>query len=438
MKTGAIRVTFVKSVLFILFVTYTQLSFSQARPDYTFQNSTLIAGTAGQVGAIYRFPSVKAGVDGLVRISAIAGGATLQAIDRTADGFNEAFQPEIRVSGRRDGYIDFQITFVGTGTTTDSLRQPEVRASALDIDGDRRGINVLHEYNEINMNGGTFDYNTLTTQLQVLPVVTPSGVAFRGTNLTGVLYGAAVDTSALDIMYTVRNANIRTFTWRTGVNNLLSNSQGTRYASLYFKSFTYPNSVLSVPKVLDFKGSSDGSMVALTWKLDVPAIDLTGKYYTCELQRAGDDNQFVTIEESEKLNGTDYSYNGQLPVTGKSLYRIRLTSSDGDVWNSNVLSFYKGANAVIKDLKVYPTVVSNNQFTINVPSERKQQGIIQMINYAGQVVYEKQLMLHAGTNSVSISDFNPSLHGNQILVVRTGGENYRGKILIQNTSRYSK
>lgn len=438
MKTGIIRLTLVKTVLFILFVAYTQLSFSQARPDYTFQNATLISGTAGQVGAIYRFPSVKANVDGLVRIKAIAGGATLQAIDRTADGFNEAFQPEIRVPGRNDGYIDFQITFVSAGTTTDSLRQPEVRASALDIDGDMRGINILHEYNEINMGGGTFDYNTLSTQLLVLPVVTPSGIAFRGTNLTGVLFGAAVDTSALDIMFSVRNANVKTFTWRTGVNNLLSNSQGTRYASLYFKSFTYPNSVLSVPKIMDFKGNSDGNMVMLSWKLDVPAIDLTGKTYTCELQRAGENNQFVTIEESERLNGTDYSYNGQLPVTGKSLYRLKLTSSDGEVWNSNVLSFYKGANAVIKDLKVYPTVVSYNQFTINIPSERKQQGTIQMINYTGQVVYEKQLTLHAGTNSISISDFNPSLHGNQILVVRTGDELYRSKIIIQNTSRYSK
>jgi hypothetical protein len=427
MKTGLNCITLRKSLLLLFFVIYTFSAYSQ--PDYRFENPTRISGTDGQVGALYRFPSVRTNVDALVRIRAIAGGATLQTIDRTADGFREAFQPEVRVNGRNDGYIEFQITFVRPGTTTDTLSQREVIASALDIDGDRRGVNLLYEYNEINMRGGTYNYNTLSTQLLVLPVVTPSGVAFRATNLTGTLFGAAVDTTALDIMYTVRNANVRSFTWRTGVNNLLSSSQGTRYASLYFKNFIYPNSVLSVPKVLDFKGTSDGNMASLSWTLEVPAE--SHRTYTCELQRAGDNNTFTTIEEYKEPASKYYSYNGQLLAGGRSLYRLKLTSSDGEVKYSNVLSFYRG-NAAIKDLKVYPTVISSNQFTISIPSERKQQGSIQIINYAGQVVYEKQLSLNAGVNSISVSGFNSSLNGNFILVARTGEENYRGKIVIQS------
>lgn len=208
--------------------------------------------------------------------------------------------------------------------------------------------------------------------------------------------------------------------------------------TLAVDSMTSRNSMFSLPIVSEFKGNSDGSMVMLSWKLDVPTVELSGKTYTCQLQRAGEDNRFVTIQESENLTVTDYSYNDQLTGSSKSLYRLLLTSSEGQRWTSNVLSFNKAANAIVRDLKVYPTVVSYSQFTINIPSERKQQGSVQMVNYAGQVVYEKQLTLNAGTNSISVSGFNPSLHGNHVLVVRAGGENYRGKIVIENTSGYSK
>jgi hypothetical protein len=433
MKT-VIRITLTRALSLLAFVLYTQISFSQALPDYRFENPRLISGNGGQPGAIYRFPSVKTGLDALVRIKTISGGATVENIDRTADGFPEAFQPEVKVSGRRNGYVDFQITFVRAGSTTDSLKQRELKASALDIDGDIRGTNVLYEYDEINMGGGTYDYNTLSTQLAVTPV----GTAFRATNLTGVLFGAAVDTLALDIMYTVRNANVATFSWRAGVNNASGRDDATRYMSLYFKTFHYPNSVLSTPKVLDFKGNSDGSNAMLSWKLDVPAESYTGYTSTCELQRADESNTFTTIATFDnKTNQTNFSYTSQLLSTGRTLYRLKMTSGVNEVRYSNVLSFYKG-NKAIKDLQVYPTVVSSNQFTINIPSERREQGAIRIINYAGQVVYEKQLELGAGANSISVRDFNPSLHGHYILVATAGSEQFRGKIIIQNGSQFSK
>lgn len=426
MKTG-IRISLTKVLSLLAFVLLAHISYSQ--PDYTFRNPSRISGTDKQVGAVYRFPSVKTNVDALVRIKAISN-ATLESIDRTADGFAEAFQPEVRVNGRRNGYIDFQITFVRSGTTTDTVRQSDLRASALDIDGNTSGTNVLYEYNEIDMGGGLAIFNTLSTQLSVTMV----GSAFRATNVTGTLFGAEVDTISLDIMYTVRNANVGSFSWRTGVNNSLSNNQATRYMSLYFKAFNYPqNSVLSTPKVLDFKGNSDGNDATLTWKLDVPAEELSGRKFTCELQRAGENNEFVTIQAFTNLNSINYSYRGELLSSGKTLYRLKMIADNGAEKYSNVLSFYKG-NKATRELHVYPTVVSANQFTINIPAERKQQGAIQIVNYAGQVVYEKQVELNAGSNSISIRDFSPALQGHHIVVARTGNEQFKGKIIIQNNS----
>src|ERR1051326_5871599 len=86
----------------ILFATLlllpTLFSFSQAKPDYSFTTATLDSGTDRSVGAVYRFSNVKAGTDAFVKILAISSGVTINKLDRTADGYAEAFQPEIKVS----------------------------------------------------------------------------------------------------------------------------------------------------------------------------------------------------------------------------------------------------------------------------------------------------------------------------------------------------
>ncbi|MBS1655842.1 MAG: hypothetical protein JSU05_13405, partial [Bacteroidetes bacterium] len=98
--------------------------FGQA-PKFSFQNPTLVSGTDKQVNAVYRFPSVITGVDALVTIQGITGNISLRNIDRTADGYGEAFQPEYKIGGLSNAYIDFLITFVQAGTNT-SLDQPLV------------------------------------------------------------------------------------------------------------------------------------------------------------------------------------------------------------------------------------------------------------------------------------------------------------------------
>src|SRR5580765_5291938 len=66
-------------------------------PLYKFKNPTLISGTGGQINAVYRFPGVKTtggNLDALVKIQNKVGNITLDNIDRTADGYAEAFQPQ--------------------------------------------------------------------------------------------------------------------------------------------------------------------------------------------------------------------------------------------------------------------------------------------------------------------------------------------------------
>lgn len=93
---------------------------------FNFNSWSLESGTALTTGAVYRFANVATGVDALVTISTITSGITLRNIDRTIDGYGEAFQPEYRVNGSTNGYIEFQIRFVNSGGATTSAR-PGIR-----------------------------------------------------------------------------------------------------------------------------------------------------------------------------------------------------------------------------------------------------------------------------------------------------------------------
>jgi len=105
-----------------------------------------------------------------------------------------------------------------------------------------------------------------------------------------------------------------------------------------------------------------------------------------------------------------------------------LSGPEGQVTYSNVVSFQKGG---VDELKVYPSVVTSQQFTMNVASERQQQGTVQVIDYAGRVVYKKALTLNAGSNSITVNDLGSSLKGNYLVVANTGSARFTNKIVIQ-------
>jgi hypothetical protein len=208
MKTRLLAVV-MTIVSFVIFST--EKSQAQAAPIFSFSSYSLESGTALSNGAVYRFSNVTTGVDALVTISAVTSGITLRNIDRTIDGYGEAFQPEYRINGNTNGYIEFQIRFVNSGTSTTSNR-PIVSATGLDIDGSPSGSNSLKEFNRIDMGGGSYEFNSYNAEL----TVSQSGTAVSGNNYTGNLFGALVDTTAKEVMFSVTNTNVGSMTYRIG------------------------------------------------------------------------------------------------------------------------------------------------------------------------------------------------------------------------------
>lgn len=97
-------------------------------PSLNFQNPVFVSGTNNgipNVGDVYRFPAVTAGVDALVTISSINGTGglpTIADLDKPAvtegsDGFDNAFQPSILTNGSNPASITFVFNFVTAGGT---------------------------------------------------------------------------------------------------------------------------------------------------------------------------------------------------------------------------------------------------------------------------------------------------------------------------------
>lgn len=401
---------FTLCVMLFVIVAAPQKATSQVAPIYNFSNAVLVSGTANTTGAVYRFSNVYTNTDALVTVAGMSSGITLRSIDRTADGYSEAFQPEYRISGSTNGYIDFTIVFVNAGTST-AVTQPIVSATGLDIDGSINGGASLYEFNRIDMGGGTYEYNTYNSQI----VVSQTGTAITGLNTTGVLFGALVDTVAKEVMFSVTATSLSTMTYRVGADNQTS-STSTRYASLYYKKFTYQHFPLAISNLVSFDGTVANNIVKLNWEFAV-----ANNYKNVVLERSNTSSNFSEImiyslygteNEDSKFSYSDNSLSGDMVF-----YRLKATDMSGKVEYSNILSFRMNADTK-KELKVYPSVVSSYT-TVNINVAERKGAVLQVTDISGRMVKQQHVMLNAGTNSITLNGFDRFLKGNYIVSVKT-------------------
>ncbi len=422
MKSNATLRVMKSCFFFAAFALISAASFSQA-PMFKFQGASLTSGTALTKGAVYRFPSVVPNVDALVTIKDIVGGIALTNIDRTADGYSEAFQPEYKLSSLSNGYIDFEIEFVKPGTNS-SLKQPLIDATGLDIDGSTSGLLSLKEFNLIDMGGGICTFNTMSSHLSIQKV----GTGFSGNNITGVLYGALVDTAAYQVMFTVSNANVDKFNYRVGASTLISSSS-TRYASLYFKKFNYPTeSILPVSNLQNFNGSSKGDKTSLQWLLtagnNVASVVLEKALTANAFEPVASFSPNADGQMQREFNYVDNGSKGG--VQASAYYRLKIIGADGRVQYSNVL-YFKGQKSDALSFAVYPSTV-NSAVTAQVYSTQQESASFEVYDYSGRVVYRQALQLQEGQNNVRINNLDGLPAGNYISTLKTSVKMYSCKI----------
>lgn len=228
-----------------------------------FIGSNLISGTAGQVGAVYRFNSVTTGVYAEFEILTV-NNAILVNFDQTASGgLTENFQPQIEADDKNldEGYIDFEVRFYDS--VTDNPRYLTFSASAVDVDGDPNGAREFAGFQRLT--SFTIESSTnliqgsegiFTTFESAQPVVVP-GIDPNDTgNLAFTTY-----------------TNEPAFRLRAGIKDPTANGFVQRLFAFSFdpcniNNFTNPTSTdivdLSVTKAVNFTTPAVGDTVVYT------------------------------------------------------------------------------------------------------------------------------------------------------------------------------
>lgn len=228
-----------------------------------FTGSTLSSGTAGQVGAIYRFNNVATGIYAEFEILTV-NNANLVNFDQIASGgVDTNFQPQIEAvdETQNDGYIDFEIRFYDN--ITDNPRYLTFSASAVDIDGDPDGAREFAGFQRLT--SFTVEANTdliqnsegiFTTFESAQPIVVP-GIDPNDTN---------------NLAFTTYT-NEPSFRLRAGIKDPTATGFTQRLFAFNFdpcivNNFTSPTSSdivdISVVKAVDFITPSETDVVTYT------------------------------------------------------------------------------------------------------------------------------------------------------------------------------
>ncbi len=418
MKTNGTRIFVIAFFLYFFLLILTISGFSQ--PDYDFSNGSLMSGTDRQIGARYRFTTVKPGVDAIVTITNLTGGLTLNSVDGSS-GFKEALQPVIDVPANSTGYAELVIDFVKAGTTS-PMTMLEVPLTCIDVDGKMIGGLPVNEFDQVKKSTGIYvDFNLLGGEL----AVTFDPTWITGTNTASIDY-PGVDTLAKQAMFSTVSANISSITVRTGAINNTTGSQ-QRLRSFYFKRFTYPNSYLSKSPLQSFRGLEKNKNVELLWTVEK---NNSLKSVVIEKSTAGGFRQIGQVWMYEDgSNTSSFSFTDKETLGSLALYRLKLIDVNGKVEYSNIISF-RGEEQNAAAFKVYPTAIRTNA-TANIKTARTGTATIEVVDYAGRILQRRQITVQEGNNSIQLDNFNNVISGTYVAVLKLDNAVYSQKIYKQ-------
>jgi hypothetical protein len=405
---------------------------AQPVTDLNFDNSSLYSGTDGADGAVYKFPSVSANIDALVTIKGRSSSlVSVHNIDLPSTGFRKAFQPQIKynngnVSGAASWWIEFQVQFVTANTNNPAIVE-NFYATGLDIDGDD---NKLKEWDSFY--GGSA-YTVENSSLLSIATITGTltQLLLGGRQFTGTITEhAGIDTSATELMATVRYQNTNTMTMRMGATTTGSVNNANRKYSVWFKNFSY-NAPFTLPvKLESFTAMLVNKHADLKW---VTSSEINVSHFAVEKSTDGKNFTdagmvFAYGSTSAKVS---YNFSDNLSAETSSVvyYRLRSEDIDGKAQYSDtrIIRLAKQTVAGVSIL-TYPNPVTN-ELRITIPENWQNKNlVVEVFNANGTTTARKQAANSSQTETINVSALAPGFY---IVRVNCNGEIAQQKIIKQ-------
>ena len=424
--------TFRQFLMLVIFSLSVILANAQPTGEMSFENPALepgsVAGTAN--GAEYRFSDVNSQMDAIMTISGRSSSqVVINALDLTGSGFKKAFQPQIKfnngsVSSASTWWIEFQIQFVNKDTRMPA-QMTEFHVTGLDIDGNG---SRLREWDAFY--GGssyTLENNsqlTVSNMVGTLNLPLMNGKQFMGS----VTDRNNIDTSATEIMTTVKYTNTSSLIIRLGATTTGSASNANRMYSVWFKNFAYIAPISTLPvKLTAFTASLVKEKVNLKWET---ASEINVSHF--ELERSTDGVNFSKTALVFSYGAADtkanYTYSDnvasfQVPVV---YYRLRSVDIDGKSELSETRIIRLSAGTQLISLQTYPNPVMN-ELRVTLPAEWQNKQITLDILYAnGQLAGRQVADGRSQTETINVSRLSPGFY---IVKASCAGQTAQQKII---------
>jgi hypothetical protein len=400
---------------------------SASTPSFNFNfTPSLVSGTALLAGAIYKYEGVTPGVDAIVKIDSLIGGATLTKIDDNSGGlgYSEGFQPEVK-DGPTAGqsYAVFTISYKITGTSV-SQNMNTFSLTALDIDGN----STMKEFDEIGLGAGaTAAYRATPPHISLTEILPGT---FRGINIDGVDQ-SGIDTSLLANMFTVSNSNVSSFTLKLGTVKT-NTTQNSRQFGIYMKGFVYP-AISSLPvELISFTAilNNEQDKTYLNW---TTASEINVSHFEVERSFDGQDYKQIALVFAAGNSGSklDYVYKDNLAGSTSTIiyYRLKMVDNDGKYTYSNVRVVRIGKqNDKSIAINTFPNPVTN-ELRITVPNTwQGKKANYEVIGNNGQIAIRNGVTSASQTETINVSKLSPGFY---IVKVSCNGETAQQKIIKQ-------
>jgi hypothetical protein len=377
--------------------------------EMVFKNPVLESGVAGANGAVYRFPSVRTGVDGLVTITGRSSSKVeLENIDVSSTGIDNAFQPLVEYddedANAAEWWMEFQVSYVLSSTTIPYVVNG-FKVTALNLQGDG---NRLSEYASFYR-----QFLFTTASLTYLNISSVSdnvlGIPTKGTKFAGPVrtFPGGIDTSNTAIMVTNTYTNTGSYVMRAGASYTGKSYETSRMYSFWFKGFSYKASQESTLPVtlINWNATCSGSSVNLKW---TTTVEKNASHFIIERSFDGseysDDAMIVAVGNSDITN--NYAYTDKIPAgnSGIIYYRLKMVDMDGGgkVSEVRIVRIGKSNTEQVK-VAAYPNPVISD-LRVTVPQSWQDKTVTyQLVSAQGQIIKSYTVQRAGQTEIISMS-----------------------------------
>ncbi len=419
-------------------------------PTLSFTNYQLESGVAGQVGAMYRFTRVLDTIDALVTIHEKVN-ARLIDLDVSYFGDDMSFQPQVMLRNQSyygtEGYMDFKIEFVKTGTM-ELTNLTKWTATAVDLDGDGSRLRESVGFSA----SGSYVFNSPTDLAQMMTGVNDDDEddeddedenddddeTSNSLSISTLFECNTVDnqpdistTAPEHMVYLTFSANSG-FLYRARIidnGGYYASDAADRLFSLNMSPCVINQfgtfDVFPV-ELTHFSGAFDQSGVTLEW---ATASELNNDHFL--IQRSVDG---VAFEDLGSVVGagttqqlTNYTYTDNDPISDDLYYRLKQVDMDGSFHFSHIIRLTSVSSfAPSISLTVYPNPASTN-VTIESQSLTPITSV-SVIDLQGNEVLRQAIEQSASKHMVNLEHLNQGVY---ILKVQAGMEQYTKRMLVK-------